>query len=52
VLKRIIVVALIAGGTAEQAFRDHRSGLVHWTHKDPQGTHEPGWIEFAGRRFD
>jgi hypothetical protein len=29
-----------------------KGGLVHWTHKDPKGTHEPGWIEFAGKRYD
>lgn len=25
-------------------------GTVHWTHHDPRGIHESGWIELAGRR--
>jgi hypothetical protein len=25
--------------------------LVHWTHHDPSGRHEDGWLDFAGRRY-
>lgn len=25
--------------------------LVHWTHHDPQHTHEDGYIEVGGRRY-
>ena len=28
-----------------------RGGLVHWTHGDPTGTREGGWIEHAGRVY-
>jgi hypothetical protein len=28
-----------------------KGGRLHWTHKDPQGRHAPGWIEVAGRRY-
>jgi hypothetical protein len=28
-----------------------RGGVIHWTHRDPQGHHAHGWIEHNGRRF-
>ncbi|MGE0043696.1 MAG: DUF3465 domain-containing protein [Vicinamibacterales bacterium] len=28
-----------------------QGGLVHWTHRDPDGRHQAGWLEHAGRRF-
>lgn len=27
-------------------------GLIHWTHSDPSGVREGGWIETHGDRFD
>ena len=29
-----------------------KGGTVHWTHKDHRGSHEAGWIEFNGKRYD
>ena len=26
-------------------------GTIHWTHKDPRGTHDDGWIEYDGKQF-
>lgn len=26
-------------------------GTIHWTHHDPRGTHEDGWIEYEGKQF-
>ena len=32
-------------------WNDH-GGLVHWTHHDPQGLHEPGWLRHNGRTYE
>jgi hypothetical protein len=29
-----------------------RGGVLHWTHHDPQGEHEPGWLRHRGRTYD
>lgn len=28
-----------------------QGGLIHWTHRDPQGHHVGGWLEHRGRRY-
>ena len=28
-----------------------QGGLIHWTHRDPQGRHVDGWLEHNGRRY-
>lgn len=28
-----------------------QGGVLHWTHDDPEGEHEAGYIEWRGRRY-
>ena len=28
-----------------------QGGLLHWTHRDPDGQHDAGWLRRAGRMF-
>jgi hypothetical protein len=30
---------------------NERGGVVHWTHADSYGTHEGGWINFQGKKY-
>ena len=28
-----------------------RGGVIHWTHRDPNGIHIDGWLEYEGKRY-
>ena len=28
-----------------------QGGVIHWTHKDPQGQHRAGWLRLNGRTY-
>jgi len=28
-----------------------QGGLIHWTHRDPQGRHVAGWLKYQGRTY-
>jgi len=30
---------------------NERGGVVHWTHQDPSGTHQAGWLQHEGKRY-
>lgn len=31
---------------------NERGGVIHWTHRDPQGRHSHGWLEHRGKRYE
>ncbi len=47
-------VPLAAGDSVELRGEyewNDRGGVLHWTHRDPDGRHEAGWIRYDGRLY-
>jgi hypothetical protein len=30
---------------------NEKGGILHWTHRDPNGSHADGWLEHQGQRY-
>lgn len=30
---------------------NEKGGVIHWTHRDPNGSHMDGWLEHEGQRY-
>ncbi len=48
------VAPLASGDTIEykgEYVWSEKGGTLHWTHKDPAGRHEDGWVRHAGQTF-
>jgi hypothetical protein len=48
-------VASLAAGDRVEFYGEYewndRGGVIHWTHRDPQGRHEAGWIRRGGDTY-
>jgi hypothetical protein len=44
------VVGKVLGFSGEYEWNKD-GGVIHWTHKDPQGKHSTGWLEYEGMRY-
>ncbi len=45
---------LAVGDTVEfkgEYAANSQGGVVHWTHRDPQGRHADGWLRYRGREY-
>jgi hypothetical protein len=31
---------------------NEKGGILHWTHRDPNGSHVDGWLEHQGQRYE
>jgi hypothetical protein len=31
---------------------NNKGGVIHWTHRDPSGSHVAGWLQHQGKRYE
>ena len=58
IVHNIDIAPRVAGLAEGDTIRFHgeylwneKGGMVHWTHHDPQGRHEAGWLKHHGRTY-
>lgn len=47
-------VSVAAGDSVElkgEYVWNDRGGVMHWTHRDPAGRHQAGWVRVGGRAY-
>jgi hypothetical protein len=48
-------ISLLREGDSIQFYGEYewneKGGVLHWTHRDPDGSHEAGWLQHQGQRY-
>lgn len=48
-------ISILREGDSVQFYGEYewneKGGVLHWTHRDPEGVHEAGWLQHQGQRY-